>query len=282
MKRARRALALLFVLPAVGCHAARESVTAGQVGCTPGEIAISDVSHDSGIFESSSSWRAQCRGRTFVCSRRDATNPWNDSWFSLPGGDTDVSCHAEEEPALPIAKRVARRVRPSSAEQPPRAPLGFSLGASSTQIAKHCRAAGRRYRQHSDSQAQCSGGAPSMGLTGDTHLRFCGEHLCSVELTSAPGDHWERHLLRLRSGLAKKYGEPSVLTGRVPDHCRGHAAFDRCVSEGVLQLRYSWRWTEGQLIHLVLGRPVTGPRRHRYGGRPALRLSYIHRSAGKM
>src|SRR4051794_38400030 len=65
------------------CVPSLESRSAGQVGCTPDEISVSNQQTQFGLVQSGETWVAECHGRTFVCSQMNPTNQHDDAVAAL-------------------------------------------------------------------------------------------------------------------------------------------------------------------------------------------------------
>ena len=80
MTTTNRTIALLFLAALAGC-ADLAIMSAGEVGCRPEDIEISNEKDG----WTTRSWVATCKGKTFICSA------------SQPDGAADVNCTEERQ-----------------------------------------------------------------------------------------------------------------------------------------------------------------------------------------
>jgi hypothetical protein len=253
---------LLSAVGLLGCLASRESVTAGQVGCSPSEIQISNQDSSVGWIESSDTWTAQCNGRTYVCS--EVTTRINH------GGSSQVSCQEQggaSERALPPAPKAAADA-PARSTAPPTAGAGFALGADSETLQKTCEAAGNTWHLLDPNNATCSGAAVDLGFPSTVSLAFCKDKACSLTLQYRPESRWLASITELKTKLRDRYGEPKESSSAIPTGCRSDAEFANCLEIRNLRLRFGWGWDSGERLYLTVGKPVQGD------GEPAIRIQY--------
>jgi len=262
-----RSVAMGLLAVVGGCRPSRPSQSAGQVGCQPDEITISDetVGHD-GYWEGSENWVAECRGRRFICTESTHRHSRYNDGNALIWQDSDVSCTPEFAPAA--SSSSGSSAEPAVAtHEPPSAGGGFQLGSSAESARGACEAAGHQWQTLSPSQAKCSGAAVSIGLQTQVELGFCSAVLCRVTLVHEPEADWLKVIADLRTKIETKYGAPGIRQGNVPEACRAADAFVACLKNRRVRLRYGWSWGSGQSITLLIGVPLDA-------NLPAIRLTY--------
>jgi hypothetical protein len=241
---------LTLALSVVGaCHASRESVSSGQIGCNPSQISISEGDTHGGFGESSETWVAECEGRRFYCSRLNtATGIGKNS-----GTASQVSCkealsqaEGESKGAPPSALVVERGPAPDGA-------AGFIFGAEPAHEQIACEAAGNKW-QAAGASYKCSGAASPLGVDADVTLSVCAGKICSISVRHHPTTKWMTFVGELKDKLEHKYGAPSEADDGVPRYCKGEEAFARCLDAGEFRLRFGWSWPQGQRVALVVGR----------------------------
>jgi hypothetical protein len=64
-----RLTAVVLLLAGAGCRPSRAAQSAGEIGCQPSEITVSDqaVAHD-GLHSATENWVAECSGRRYICA----------------------------------------------------------------------------------------------------------------------------------------------------------------------------------------------------------------------
>lgn len=270
-----RRLSVWLLVLAGGCVPGKEAQTAGQVGCTPEEISISDHETQFGVIQSSETWVAECRGRTFVCSQANQSGS-NHGFFESLLASEQVSCHeAVEQPEAALGDRMGepssanRGNRPMSA--PPTGAAGFDFGETLQDAARRCEAAGETWRGSSaDNPANkpgCSGPAAWLGIKASVDLAFCGGRACAITLDHVPSGSWSRSAVALKAMLETKYGSAQKSSGTVPEHCRGEQEFARCLETEQVALQYEWTWADGESIEMTVGKTEST-------GHAAIRLVY--------
>ena len=254
------------------CQPTRESVTAGQIGCPPDEVATSEVGSSSGWNQSAESWIAECRGRRFVCSQVTTSSVdigwlWTDATDSV---DSDVTCREELTPVEAVAATPAKPTASTPATTPPPSGgAGFELGSSRAAARERCEGARQRWDEDNSEDATCSGAATALGFPAHVRLTFCKGGLCGIAVSHVPDAHWMRQFTDLRTTLEAKYGAPSQRRGRVPSMCRTDEQFDSCARDGTLRLSFSWQWPTGQRVRLSLGKPPS------HTGESQVLLTYV-------
>ncbi|HKO52452.1 MAG TPA: hypothetical protein VJV79_32315 [Polyangiaceae bacterium] len=291
MERLRH-FGLLMVIFMSGCAPSKEARSAGQIGCTPGEITISNEENQFGVVQSGETWEAECQGRTFVCTQINQSGK-NQDVFDMLFAAEQVSCH--ERPESPVAER-SRQLREATLRErtnrpPSTAPTGiagFAFGETPEDAASRCEAAGQAWRTgkpkdsgigtslanesasgsaNSNGKPGCSGPAASLGIAASVDLEFCEGRACSITLEHVPRTLWSRSSVSLKSKLESKYGPAQESRGIVPEHCRSEEAFTRCLESQQLALSYTWRWAGGESIVMSVGKP-------KESGIKAIRLVY--------
>jgi hypothetical protein len=254
-----RFVGLLMIAFTGGCVPSKEAKTAGQIGCTPQEIAISNEESHFGLIQSGNTWVAECRGREFVCSQVNQSGrdkSFVDSLFA----SEQVSCHEiAESPQAERARRGEEAAFVEQARRPPSTPpmgaAGFGFGETPEDVERRCAAAGQIWRSGSD-KAGCSGPAASLGIAASVDVEFCAGRACAITIEHAPRTDWSRSSVTLKANLETKYGRPQESSGSVPESCRGERAFVRCLESRQVTLRYTWRWAGGESLEMSVGKPT--------------------------
>lgn len=235
-----------------------ESVSAGQVGCSPSEIKIHQYEAGFGIGQSSETWVAYCHNRRFICSKIDS------------GGDslsTQVSCKEAIEDAPAGTPGGAEAKPPVPTEPAPPGAAGFTFGADAEHEQRACEGAGFQWSS-SGGELTCSGAVVSPGFDAIVSLRLCDGKVCSISISHRPNASWMTTVGDIKDKLVTKYGPPAERVDMVPFECRkDEASFDRCMENGTMRLRFGWSWPSGQRIALVAGQPTMG-------GSAAVRIEY--------
>jgi hypothetical protein len=248
------------------CAPSREALTAGEVGCPPSEVSVSNEESSSGWGQSADTWIAECRGRRFVCSEV-VTSGVDYGWLfsdDVDSRDSDVSCHEElsAAPAQPKAAEAALAPR----SEPPSGGAGFELGLARAEARARCEASGHSFRDEG-AQAFCSGPALPLGFEASPQLTFCNEVLCGITIAQVPPSSWATAFRDLDARLTDKYGPATVRRVRIPSVCRTPEQFDRCALDGALDFEVRWQWPEGVRLKLLLDKPAAP-------GVAAVRLMY--------
>jgi hypothetical protein len=245
-----------------GCVPGREAQSAGQVGCTPEEISISDDQTHFGLIQSSETWVAECRGHTFVCSQANQSGD-NHGFLASLFASEQVSCReAAEQPETALNNRIEE---PSSAERgnqltsaPPTGAAGFDFGETPEDAARRCQAAGETWRggggDNPTDNPGCSGPAASLGIKASVDLAFCGGRACVIALDDVPSGSWSQSAVALKDKLETKYGSARKSSGIIPEHCRSEQGFARCLETEEVTLQYEWTWPGGKSIDMTVGK----------------------------
>lgn len=259
----------VVLLLATACMPSREARSAGQVGCSPDEITISDGAFHPGLLQSGETWVAECRGRTFYCSQINSDQ--NDKQLLSSLASEQVSCQEEAESPQEAENREARREARArvAAKGPAAAPqgaAGFDFGVTAAEAQRLCEAAGHQW-SHAEDHDSCSGPAAELGMTMRVDLTFCDDRACRITLAQALDKGPAAQAIRLKTQLESKYGTPHSTSGSVPEACRSEAQFARCLEQDTLHLSYKWQWSSGEGIELDVGKPAPSTA-------PAIRLRY--------
>jgi len=258
-----------------GCVPGKEAQSAGQVGCTPEEISISQQESQFGLIQSGETWVAECRGHTFVCTQTNQSGD-DHGFFDRLVASEQVSC--SEAPETPEAARSRRIQEASVAERanrlpstPPKGAAGFDFGETPEDVARRCEAAGKAWRgassDNATQQSGCSGPAASLGIEASVDVAFCGGRACVITVDHVPSGNWSRSAVTLKGKLETKYGPAQESSGSVSEHCRSEQDFARCLEAQKVALQYKWTWAGGESIEMTVGK--TNPSEH-----PTIRLVY--------
>ena len=267
---------VLGLLLATGCVPSRESRSAGQVGCSPDEISISDEQTQFGLLQSGETWTAECHGRTFICTQMNNAGNKDDALGSLLTSE-QVACTEEAESPQEERNREARNashaaaLAPKPPTPPPTGAAGFELGQSLDDAQKRCEAAGKQWTPGVGETPTCSGAVADIGIPAQLGLRFCGGRECAISIEHRPTVDWSRSVVALKTQLEAKYGPPRETAGPIPDTCRSPESFTQCLDANRLTLRYAWRWASGEGVEMLVGKPSTDMP-------PSIRLIYTRAS----
>lgn len=239
-----------------GCMPSHETRSAGQVGCSPDEITISNEQTHFALLQSAETWTAECHGRTFVCTQMNETG--EDQGAAALLTSKQVTCAEEPESPLEERRREALQAQAlARASQPPAPPptgaAGFELGQSIADAEQRCVGAGQRW-EAADETLRCSGPAQDLGFEAKLAFRFCAGRACEITIEHRPSVDWAGRIRRLKAQLEAKYGSPHDNAGPIPTTCRRSGDFERCLDRGALELHYGWRWPAGEHIDLRVGK----------------------------
>jgi hypothetical protein len=266
-----RWIAGVLGLVVLGCAVSKQTITAGQVGCQPSEIEISNGDSSVGWTESSETWQAECKGRKFVCSKTNAGGVLGAA-NNAPPSSSQVYCKEQLETAGAVAPSgsavaVTAGGNAKGAEPtPPTGAAGFEFGSSLEAAKSACTAAGKAWSSESAAVATCSGPVTKTSYDAFVSLKFCGSSLCFVSLRLTDSPAWSNAVGELETKLSRKYGAPQSKPA-IAAECQAEPAFTRCFKEGDQRLRYQWSWTSGEQITLLAGKPSGG-------GEPSIRVQY--------
>jgi hypothetical protein len=251
---------LVFTLFAAGaCVPSRETRSAGQVGCAPDEITISDEETHFGLLQSGETWTVECRGRTFFCSQMNPSGERNDGLTGLFASQQISCAESAESPEEERKRRSLEAKVQSAAPKPPTTPpvgaAGFAFGQTPSEGQQRCEQAGHQWRLVEDTAATCSGAAAELGFPASVGVRFCGGQACAISVQHQPNADWAERVVTLKAQLEAKYGTPHETPGPIPERCRSAQDFTQCLQSNTLTLRYGWRWTGGEGVELLVGKP---------------------------
>jgi hypothetical protein len=248
---------LLMVASMGGCVPSKEAKSAGEIGCTPENISISNEQTQFGLIQSGQTWVAECQGRTFVCSQINGSGDDQD-FFDRQLASKQVSCRETLES---VDKRnrqtqeTLHRVQPNA----PKGAAGFEFGETAEEAGHRCEAAGRTWRTagspDATTKAGCSGPVASLGIDASVDVGFCAGRVCSIALQHVPRSHFIRTSIALKANIETKYGSAQDSSGKVPEHCRSEQAFTHCLESQQVALHYSWTWKSGESIEMSVGKP---------------------------
>jgi hypothetical protein len=270
---------VVWASPLLACAPSRQALTAGEVGCPPNELRVEDVSSSSGFSQSAETWRAECRGRRFICTEVITTSLDID-WLlsnSVDSRDSDIACHEElgDQPSQLVVQARETPLSPHSA--PPTGAAGFSFGSARAETRERCESSHLSWRDGEGASSFCSGTAVSVGFEATTQLTFCNDTLCGITLEHVPSATWATAFSELDGTLTDKYGPATSRQVRVPTMCRTNEQFDRCAVDGALDFEVRWQWPRGERLRLLLGKSRAPD------GIAALRLMYVKPpSAGRV
>ena len=186
--------------------------------------------------------------------------------------DSNLACREEleEKPAV-VAPTAGVSGRPiTSKAEPPKSAAGFDFGSDPAKVRKDCEVAGYTWTAPSEKTGVCSGPATDVGFAASVRVDFCDGKSCRVTLVHRPESRWAAIFTDLRESLTKKYGEPRLLSGSVPEECRETAKFMECLEDGSLRMQFAWSWSTREHIDLSLGKPAKGT------GPVAISIRYDH------
>jgi hypothetical protein len=257
----------VFLLTA-GCMPGRAARSAGQIGCSPDEISISDGEFQPGLIQSGETWVAECRGRTFYCTQIDG-QPRKGQLFNL--ASDQISCREEIESPQAVRERDVRNQVGSDISQQTRAAAptgaaGFDFGVTSEEAQRRCEIAGREWSTGAEG-ASCSGAAAELFMSANVQLGFCDGRTCRITVEHHPAGGWAARSVQLKAQLEAKYGSPASTSGSIPGRCRSGGAFVSCLETDALHLSYKWQWATGEALELEVGKPAPSLP-------PAIRLRY--------
>ncbi len=252
---------LAFVLPLLailqpGCANRIQSlkaVSAGQIGCSPEEIQITDSKPGDGA------WVATCRDVRYVCSA------YQSGWGAGPrtySVNVTANCTPEASQAVETSEYAKYTGAPSTTPRTPTsaAPTGaggLSFGDTEAVASKACTDAGYRWLHAEGKQtAQCTGTPTSVGFEASVMVEFCASKVCIVALRRSLADvttdkEWLARYNATTDLLRSKYGAFTSRQHDISDSCRNDLR--RCVSAGEVQLQTRWQWPDGPSIRVVLG-----------------------------
>jgi hypothetical protein len=149
----------------------------------------------------------------------------------------------------------------------PSAAGGFAFGASEETTRRACLQAGHAYRHDATGPATCDGTLADVGAPAQATFTYCGGKLCRVALDVdiAPGEDPSRALVRWKTALAEKYGDPSDSHSNIPGQCVHDVT--PCLRDKSGSISFDWQWASQERI--TLSTEVDD------GARPWLNISYV-------
>ena len=259
---------LVGSLLAVACFPSRATRSAGEVGCSADEIAISEAPVREGLLEPGETWAAECHGRTYYCTQIHAERGADPLGAFM---SDQVICQLEAESAQEEQNREALvdaklRAAVRNSKGAPQSAAGFDFGLSSEESQQRCEAAGREWTTVADG-GRCSGPAADLGMSARVSVGFCENRACRIAIEHEPVDDWATRAVRLKTQLESKYGPAQNTSGLIPETCRTNQSFKQCLKTDLVRLSYGWRWSSGVSLELSVGKPAPD-------AEPAIRLVY--------
>ncbi len=137
----------------------------------------------------------------------------------------------------------------------PKGAAGFLFGESASVAEDRCRARGFDWSVGAG-YGRCTGAPVDTGFGGEVAVRFCGDRLCGVVLSSTPPAHdskaWIAAFARLRAVLEGKYGKPFHNDAQIPTDCRDDVL--PCLDDARASVEVTWSWHGGRRIALRMGK----------------------------
>jgi hypothetical protein len=266
-------LLISLTLCLLGCGdrmRALKVVSAGQIGCPPDEIEISDLDRRF----ADTTWTATCRGIRHICSAYVSGSSGTGLGYGLSsqgglvlvsglgGSSHSYNCKAELSSDFErggydnysSTEQITPRTATSGA---PNGAAGFAFGDTEAVAAKACIDAGYQWSKPSGANnARCTGSPVSVGFEASVEVVFCGDKVCALILRRPLEDLTSDDDLLARYNtttdlVKRKYGAFSSRKHNVPDDCRKD--LKRCIADGEVQLQTKWQWSGGQTVRVVLG-----------------------------
>jgi hypothetical protein len=154
------------------------------------------------------------------------------------------------EPSMAASPSAARSAYATSAF--PDAAAGFSFGLDVDQSNELCESAGGAWSARG-SFFECSVAPRSIGSPASVALRFCGDVLCGIGISTQPanGENWLDRFRTLRTTLAARYGAPTSEVSELPAYCGQDVI--ACLENGSALFRTAWHWSTRHAIRLAMG-----------------------------
>jgi hypothetical protein len=149
----------------------------------------------------------------------------------------------------------------------PSAAGGFAFGASEDDTRRACLQAGHVYTRDAAGFAMCDGVAADVGAPARATFTYCAGKLCRVSLDVgiAPTEDPSRALVRWKTALVDKYGNPSGSHEDIPGRCSHNVT--PCLLDNSGSISLYWQWASQESI--TLSTEVDDR------ARPLLNISYV-------
>lgn len=256
-------LATVFV--AIGCRPSLKARSAGSVGCSPGEIVISEQdSSRVGLAEVTTTWVAECRGQRFVCSEN-----YHSAYAET---SSETHCTPERDPDANKADSASKPVAVVANKDRVAAPVGgggFDFGTDRATAQTTCENASLTWTKLADSKFLCSGSPIDLGFPAEVVVDVCRGVVCGVTVDHRPKARWLSVFGDLKGQLDTKYGAPEPTAISVTSDCREDSQLLGCIESESVRMRYTWTWPSGERMNLFLGMGDGS------AGTPAIRLQYV-------
>jgi hypothetical protein len=162
---------------------------------------------------------------------------------------------------------VTETFDPPTLRESPSAAGGFAFGASEDDTRRACLQAGHVYTADAAGLATCDGTAADVGGPARASFTYCAGKLCGVSLDVgiAPAEDPSRALVRWKTALADKYGNPSDSHENIPTQCRHDVT--PCLRDKSGSISFDWQW--GSQERITLSTEVDE------SARPGLNIAYV-------
>jgi hypothetical protein len=145
---------------------------------------------------------------------------------------------------------VVEAAPPPALRESPSAAAGFSFGATEEDTRRACVEAGYAYASTAAGRATCDGVAADVGGPARAAFAYCAGKLCSVSLDVgvAASDDLSRALVRWKTALADKYGDPTAAHEDIPGQCLRNVT--PCLLDQSGSISFDWQWPSQERITL--------------------------------
>lgn len=262
-----KGLALIAALPLIAC-ASMQSLSAGQVGCDPSDITISN--ENTSFMTGVRTWTATCDGRTYQCTSTNVSGP------NGGGGVGDISCapasHASDvasSPATPSRQATSSRQTTSSSQATPSTEAtpssrradreatsepnrpegagGFEFGMARDDAADACDSAGGEWSRVGKRRYECSKAPRSVGFDARVQARLCRGKVCGIDLFAvSDSSAWLDEYGALREALIERYGRP---INHVHPRCADENL--KCLLDSDNVVRSVWKWSRTTIYVII-------------------------------
>jgi hypothetical protein len=258
----------LVALTSLACRGSKASITAAEIDCPASEISIGERSTDRGTDSKSASWTAECRGNHYFCTRT-VHKDGRDQFSCVEQTDASPFYADTHKPGK---KKPADSSRAGDSTKKAIAPFvsvaGFQFASDVEATRAVCEGAGHTWNQTKEKLATCSGTGDDVGFPAYASLTFCEGKLCGVTLRHRPESSWLSSMVEIKRTLVGKYGAPGDSGAMIPSECHTESEFIGCLESGRMAPRYAWRWSSGERLRMIVGKPESGK------GEIAIRLYY--------